>query len=72
MKGNGNNIIAPIDYEFEISYKDAIVGDMILCRKTGIWDRIKEIIKDDLRFETIFLTTHNKQYNVSEVMVVRY
>lgn len=72
MKGNGKNKIAPIYEEFEISWQDAVNGDMIIHRETGAWDRIraKIIYPDDMKNK--FLTTHGKEFIVSEVMVVRY
>lgn len=72
MKGNGKYKIPPIYQEYQIDYKDADVGDMIIEKVSGKWDRIKTIYKDVLRCETFYLTKHGNEYNMNDVIVVRY
>lgn len=70
MKGNGKYKIPPIYQEHEIDYKDAKIGDMVIERVSGKWDRIKSIWYKD--FEIFYLTKHGNEYNMNDVIVVRY
>lgn len=71
-KGNEAYKIPPIYSDFEIDHNDAKIGDMVINRVDGTWDRIKSIVTNDLKFETSLLTKHGKEYKIEEVMVVRY
>jgi hypothetical protein len=74
VKGNGHNKIAPIWHEFEISWNNAKIGDMIIHRKTGMWERISKIWESDNNEDIVLTDRNNVCYDnrSNEVMVVRY
>jgi hypothetical protein len=74
-KGNGAYKIAPMWEKFEIPWYEATLGDMIIFRDTGQWDRIKTISGSNIEEfdgDIMFTTKFGKEVHLSEVMVVRY